>query len=88
MKRLFKTIHEKGDRSLPEINYYVAYEIQTVNFRAKVRAIYLGKQKGTSRRVIARSIGVSPSTVSGEIRRNSNRHGRYSWRLAQDRKER
>ncbi len=29
--------NKKGDRSLPKINYYVAYEkIQTVNFRAKI----------------------------------------------------
>jgi len=29
--------NKKGDRSLPKINYYVAYEkIQTVNFRAKL----------------------------------------------------
>src|SRR5690554_5012871 len=54
--------------------------------------IYLGKQKGASQRVIAESIGVSPSTVSRELRRNSSKHGRYSWRLAhemaQERKER
>ena len=55
-------------------------------------AIYLGLQKGASRRAIAGSIGVSASTVSREIRRNNNRHGRYSWRLthemSQERKER
>src|SRR5690554_1235164 len=34
-------IKEKGDRSLPKINYYVAYEkIQTVNFRTKVRDLF------------------------------------------------
>lgn len=112
MKGLFKTIHEKYRRGLPnsrervtpeesQIATYMKKETEvsqklTIMLLVKYKqltseqryAIYLGKQKGTSRRVIARSIGVSPSTVSGEIRRNSNRHGRYSWRLAQDRKER
>jgi hypothetical protein len=38
--------NEKGDRSLPEINYHVAYEkkLQTVNFRTKVRH-FLGIRK-------------------------------------------
>jgi len=29
-------------------------------------------------------IGVSPATVSREIRRNKNKHGDYSWRLAHE----
>lgn len=54
--------------------------------------IYLGKQNGITQSEIAKTIGVSPSTVSREIRRNSTRLGNYSWRLAhemaQERKER
>ena len=47
-------------------------------------AIYLGIQEGRSQRAIARQINVSPSTVSREIRRNSNRFGHYSWSVAQE----
>lgn len=54
--------------------------------------IYLGKKNGAIQSEIAKSIGVSPSTVSREIRRNKNKQGGYSWRfaheLAQERKER
>lgn len=47
-------------------------------------AIYLGLQEGKSRKAIARQIGVHPSTVGREIKRNSTRSGRYSWRIAQE----
>ena len=40
-------------------------------------AIYLGIQEGKSQTAIARQINVSKSTVSREIMRNSDRHGRY-----------
>lgn len=40
-------------------------------------AIYLGLQEKKSRTAIARQIGCSISTVSREIKRNSNSHGRY-----------
>lgn len=46
--------------------------------------IYLGLQEGRSQKAIARLIGVHPSTVSREIRRNSNHHGHYIWRQAQE----
>ena len=45
-------------------------------------AIYPGKQEGKTQSAIARQIGVNRSTVSREIRRNSNRHGRYWWSIA------
>ena len=47
-------------------------------------AIYLGLQEGKSRKAIARQIKVHPSTVGREIKRNSTRLGRYSWRIAQE----
>lgn len=47
-------------------------------------AIYLGLQEGRSHTAIARQINVHPSTVCREIRRNSTRLGRYSWRIAQE----
>ena len=45
-------------------------------------AIYLGKQKGETLEMIARSIGVHKSTVSREIRRNSTPNGKYVWNKA------
>ena len=47
--------------------------------------IYLGIQEGKTQSAIARQIGVNRSTVSREIRRNSNRHGRYWWSIAHER---
>ena len=47
-------------------------------------AIYLGLQEGKSLKAIARQIKVHASTVSREIKRNSTRLGRYSWRIAQE----
>lgn len=46
--------------------------------------IYLGKQKGETLEMIARSIGVHKSTVSREIKRNSTPNGRYVWNKAHD----
>jgi len=52
----------------------------------------LGIKNGDNQKAIASLIGVSPATVSREVRRNKNKHGGYSWRLAhemaQERKER
>ena len=45
-------------------------------------AIYLGKQKGETLEMIARSIGVHKSTVSREMRRNSTPNGKYVWNKA------
>lgn len=47
-------------------------------------AIYLGLQNGVSKLKIAKSVGVSPSTIYREIHRNKNKTGGYSWRLAQE----
>lgn len=48
-------------------------------------AIYLGIKSGMSRSAIARQIGVNKSTVSREVRRNSNRQGNYWWSVAHER---
>lgn len=45
-------------------------------------AIYLGLQRKDSRSAIARQIGVSPSTVSREVSRNSTKSGKYVWNKA------
>ena len=46
--------------------------------------IYLGKQKGETLEIIARSIGVHKSTVSREVKRNSTPNGSYVWNKAHD----
>ena len=48
-------------------------------------AIYLGKQEGKTQTAIARQIGVNKSTVSRELKRNSNRFGKYGWTAAEER---
>ena len=45
--------------------------------------IYLGLKRKWSRSRIAEEIGVSKSTVSREIRRNSKPEGEYIWKYAQ-----
>lgn len=45
--------------------------------------IYLGLKRKWKKSRIAREIGVNPSTVSREIRRNSNLSGEYVWLNAQ-----
>ena len=46
-------------------------------------AIFALKQKGKSNAEIARTIKVSPSTVSRELRRNLTPRGKYIWNKAQ-----
>ncbi len=48
-------------------------------------AIYLGIQEGKGPSAIARQIGVDKSTVSRELKRNSNRFGNYGWTAADER---
>lgn len=45
-------------------------------------AIYLGLQESKTYSAIARQIGCAVSTVSREIKRNSNRHGHYIFKEA------
>lgn len=52
--------------------------------------IWAELSKGTSQCVIAKVVGVSPSTVSGELKRNSGQRGyrpRQAQRLAEERQE-
>lgn len=46
--------------------------------------IYLGLQEKKTYSTIARQISVSISTVSREVKRNSNRHGRYLYKEAHE----
>lgn len=47
-------------------------------------AIYLGIQKKETYKAIAQAIGVSTSTISHEVRRNSTHNNKYVWNKAQD----
>ena len=47
-------------------------------------AIYLGLARKQRKKDIAQEIGVHPSTVTREIQRNSNRHNRYVFTVAQE----
>ena len=46
-------------------------------------AIYLGVQEKKTQTAIARQIGVHKSTVSRELKRNSNRFNKYGWAMAE-----
>lgn len=46
-------------------------------------AIYLGLARKSSKKSIAQEIGVHPSTITREIQRNSNSHGKYVFSTAQ-----
>ena len=72
---------KKGDRRLPRINYFCIAMYKHLT-REQRYAIYLGKQKGETLEMIARSIGVHKSTVSREMRRNSTPNGKYVWNKA------
>lgn len=50
--------------------------------------IYLGIKRGWTKTFIAKEIGVHPSTVCREIRRNSNSRGEYVWITAHKKSER
>ena len=75
---------KKGDRRLPRINYFCIVIMYKHLTREQRYGIYLGKQKGETLEMIARSIGVNKSTVSREIKRNSTPNGRYVWNKAHD----
>ena len=47
-------------------------------------AIYLGIQEKKTQAAIARQIGVHKSTISRELKRNSNRFRQYGWKAADD----
>ena len=80
--RQYKT--KKGDRNLPRINHFCIVMIYKHLTREQRYAIYLGLQEGKSQKAIARQINVHPSTICREIKRNSTRLGRYSWRIAHE----
>ncbi len=46
--------------------------------------IYLERQKGSTQKSIAKAIGVSESTVSRELKRNSGKNGSYNFMKAQE----
>ncbi len=70
---------KKGDRRLPRITYFCIVIMYKHLTREQRYAIYLGRQKGETLEIIARSIGVNRSTVSRELKRNSAANGKYVW---------
>lgn len=54
--------------------------------------IFAYLQDGIARKIICERIGISQSTLCRELKRNSSRHGKYTWQLAHqkamDRRER
>ena len=54
--------------------------------------IFAYLQDGIARKIICERIGISQSTLCRELKRNSGRHGKYTWQLAHqkamDRRER
>ena len=43
--------------------------------------IFAYLQDGIARKIICDRTGISQSTLSRELKRNSGKHGRYTWRL-------
>lgn len=78
---------QKGDRRLPRINYFCIAIMYKHLTREQRYAIYLGRQKGETLEIIARSIGVDRSTVSRELKRNSTANGKYVWLKAHEMSE-
>ena len=80
-----EAIQKKGGiASSPRINYLCIAMYKHLT-REQRYVIYLGKQEGRSQSAIARQIGVDKSTVSRELKRNSNRFGKYGWAAADER---
>ncbi len=44
--------------------------------------IYAYLQDGIARKIICERVGISQSTLCRELKRNSGKHGRYTWQLA------
>lgn len=44
--------------------------------------IFAYLQDGIARKIICERVGISQSTLSRELKRNSGKHGRYTWQLA------
>ena len=68
----------------PRLSNFVLHMMYNHLTHEQRYAIHLGLQRKDSRSAIARQIGVSPSTVSREISRNSAKSGKYVWNKAHD----
>lgn len=72
----------KGDHRLPKISQICIAYVQTTNFGAKVHNFRV-TAKRREKNAIAKAIGVNPSTITRELRRNSGSRGKYVWETAQ-----
>ena len=68
---------------LPKINYLciVMYKQLTSEQRSQIFALL---QRKSPRKEIAHIVGISQSTLSRELKRNSNPSGKYVWFKAHD----
>lgn len=73
---------KKGERFLPKINY-ICIAMYKHLISEQRYAIYVMLQKNKQRKEIAAAIGVNPSTITRELKRNSGSHGKYNWTTAQ-----
>lgn len=80
-KRLAMLKKEKGEHFLPKINY-ICIAMYKHLISEQRYAIYLMLQKNMFQKDIAAAIGVSPSTITRELKRNSSRR-KYNWNTAQ-----
>ena len=85
LRQLQKAIQKKGDTQSPKRSIIFVLLMYRQLTREQRYAIYLGKQEGKTQTAIARQIGVNKSTVSRELKRNSNRFGKYGWTAADER---
>lgn len=60
--------------------------VQTINLGTKVHNFSVTKQRIEEKK-IAEAIGVSNSTITRELQRNSSKRGVYKWEIAQKQAE-
>ena len=77
---------KKGDHCLPKINQFciVMYKQLTSEQRYTISVLL---SKGLKKKEIAEAIGVSNSTITRELQRNSSKRGVYKWEIAQKQAE-
>ncbi|MBR8773906.1 hypothetical protein IX306_001023 [Porphyromonas levii] len=74
---------KKGETKIsPRLDNFVGHEIQSPNPRAKAHNLPM-LDKGLKQKEIAELIGVSPSTISRELKRNATKRGKYNHNYAQ-----
>ena len=84
-QRVYKVSQSSNTKKETEVSprlinfVLLMYKQLTSEQRSQIFA-YL--QDGIARKIICDRTGISQSTLSRELKRNSGKHGRYTWRLA------